>query len=123
MPEHYAIQSAAKHDVNGFYEQELNYRKQLGYPPFARLVRLEYRHADAAMAEAEAQKIASRLKAKMEAEDRHQTELIGPVPCFFAKENGEYRWQVVLRGPNPASLLQDMKFPNWRVEIDPISLL
>jgi primosomal protein N' (replication factor Y) (superfamily II helicase) len=123
MPGHYAIQSAAKHDVNGFYEQELNYRKALGYPPFARLVRLEYRHTDAARAEAEAQKVAEKLKAKMETEDRRQTELIGPVPCFFAKENGEYRWQVVLRGPNPASLLQDMKFAGWRVEIDPISLL
>ncbi len=123
MPEHYAIQSAAKHDVNGFYEQELNYRKQLGYPPFAKLVRLEYRHVDAAKAETEAQKVAGRLKVKMEAEDRRQTELIGPVPCFFAKENGEYRWQIVLRGPNPISVLGDMKFPGWRVEIDPISLL
>jgi primosomal protein N' (replication factor Y) len=123
MPEHYAIQSAAKHDVNGFYEQELNYRKQLGYPPFAKLVRLEYRHADAARAEAESQKVAGRLKVKMEAEDRHQTELIGPVPCFFAKENGEYRWQIVLRGPDPKSLLRDMKFDGWRVELDPVSLL
>jgi hypothetical protein len=35
--------------------------------------------------------------------------MIGPVPSFFAKENGEYRWQVVLRGPDPASLLRDTK--------------
>jgi primosomal protein N' (replication factor Y) len=123
MPEHYAIQAAAKHDVNGFYQEELNYRKALGYPPFARLVRLEYRHMEMEPAQAEAVKIADRLKAKMEAEDRRETELIGPVPCFFAKENGEYRWQIVLRGPNPAALLDDMKFTGWRVELDPISLL
>jgi len=41
MPEHYAIQFASNHDVNGFYERELEYRKQLGYPPYAKLVRLE----------------------------------------------------------------------------------
>jgi primosomal protein N' (replication factor Y) len=123
MPEHYAIQAAAKHDVNGFYQEELNYRKALGYPPFARLVRLEYRHMEMEHAQAEAGKIADRLKAKIETDDRRQTELIGPVPCFFAKENGEYRWQIVLRGPNPISLLDDMKFAGWRVEIDPISLL
>ncbi len=123
MPEHYAIRCASKHDVNGFYEKELNYRKRLGYPPFTRLVRLEYRHVDAVKAEAESRKVASRLKVKMEAEDRRQTELIGPVPCFFAKENGEYRWQIVLRGPGPASLLREMKLDGWRAEVDPISLL
>jgi primosomal protein N' (replication factor Y) (superfamily II helicase) len=123
MPEHYAIQFAAKHDVNGFYERELEYRRQLGYPPYARLVRLEYRHADPLKAEEESQKTASRLKVKMEAEKRHQTELIGPVPSFFSKVDGIHRWQIIVRGPDPVSLLRDMKLNDWRVEVDPISLL
>jgi primosomal protein N' (replication factor Y) len=42
------IQFAAKHDVNGFYEYELEQRKRLGYPPFSRLVRLEFRNQDQA---------------------------------------------------------------------------
>jgi primosomal protein N' (replication factor Y) (superfamily II helicase) len=123
MPEHYAIQFAAKHDVNGFYERELEYRRQLGYPPYARLARLEYRHADPLKAQEESQKTAARLKAKMEAEARHQTELIGPVPSFFSKVDGIHRWQIIVRGPDPASLLRDMKLTDWRVELDPISLL
>jgi len=123
MPEHYAIQFASKHDVNGFYERELEYRRQLGYPPFARLARLEYRHADPAKAEEEAQKMAGRLKIKIEAEARHQTELIGPVPSFFAKMDSLYRWQIIVRAPDPASLLRDIKLNDWRIEIDPISLL
>jgi primosomal protein N' (replication factor Y) (superfamily II helicase) len=123
MPEHYAIQFAAQHDVNGFYEYELNYRRQLGYPPFTRLARLEFRHTENAVAEEEAQKVGSRLKAKIEADGLHQTDLIGPVPSFFAKENGEYRWQVVVRAPDPAAFLRDFKIKGWRIEIDPISLL
>jgi primosomal protein N' (replication factor Y) len=123
MPEHYAIQFASNHDVNGFYERELEYRKQLGYPPYARLVRLEYRHVDPLKAEEESQKTATRLRVKMEAEARHQTELIGPVPSFFSKEDGIYRWQIIIRGPDPVSLLRDMKLNDWRVEVDPISLL
>jgi primosomal protein N' (replication factor Y) len=123
MPEHYAIQFAAKHDVNGFYERELEYRRQLGYPPYARLARLEYRHADPLKAEEESQKTATRLKVKMEAEGRHQTELIGPVPSFFSKVDGIHRWQIIVRGPDPASLLRDMKLNDWRIEVDPISLL
>ncbi|MCC6259540.1 MAG: primosomal protein N' [Anaerolineales bacterium] len=122
-PEHYAIQFAARHDVNGFYDRELKYRKQLGYPPFAKLARLEYRHADNAKAEEEAHKLANKLKVKIEAEARHQTELIGPVPCFFAKENDVYRWQVIVRSPNPISLLQNVNLTDWRVEINPLQIL
>jgi primosomal protein N' (replication factor Y) len=123
MPEHYAIQFAAGHDVNGFYERELEYRRQLGYPPYARLVRLEYRHADPLKAEEESQKTAIRLRDRIEAEKRHQTELIGPVPSFFSKVDGIHRWQIVVRGPNPVSLLRDFKLRDWRIEVDPISLL
>jgi len=122
-PQHYALQFAAHHDVDGFHLRELDYRRQLGYPPFAKLARLEYRSPDPAKAEEEARKMADRLKVRLEAEGRRQTELIGPIPCFFAKENGEYRWQVVLRGPDPASVLRDMRFTDWRVEIDPINIL
>lgn len=123
MPEHYAIQFAAEHDVNGFYERELEYRRQLGYPPYARLARLEYRHADNVKAEEEARRTADRLKIKIEAEKRRQTELIGPVPSFFSKMDGIHRWQIVVRGPDPVSLLRDIKLTDWRIEIDPISLL
>ncbi|MBK6647297.1 MAG: primosomal protein N' [Anaerolineales bacterium] len=122
-PEHYALQFAAGHDVNGFYTRELEYRKLLGYPPFAKLARLEYKNVDNAKAEEEAKKMADKLKLKLEAGGFRQTELIGPVPCFFAKENGEYRWQVVLRGPDPAAVLKDMRFNDWRLEIDPINIL
>lgn len=123
MPEHYAIQAASRHDVNGFYEQELNYRRQLSYPPFTKLARLEYRHADLAKAQEESQKLAGRLKTKIGEESRRQTDLIGPVPSYFAKLDGLYRWQIIVRGPDPASLLRDMKLNAWRIEIEPISLL
>lgn len=122
-PENYAIQFASQHDVNGFYERELKYRKELGYPPFAKLARLEYRDVDNAKAESEAHKLANKLKSKIEAEALHQTELIGPVPCFFAKDNGIYRWQIVLRSPNPVSFLRDIKINDWRIEIEPINIL
>jgi len=123
MPEHYAIQFAAQHDVDGFYRRELEYRKQLGYPPFMRLARLEYRHADSAQAEEEARRLAEKLRVKIDAERRTQTELIGPAPCFFSKMDEIYRWQIVIRAPDPAALLRELRLKDWRVEIDPLSLL
>jgi primosomal protein N' (replication factor Y) len=122
MPEHYAIQAAARHDVEGFYRRELEYRKQLGYPPFANLLRLEYRHADASEAEAEARGVLKKVQERMKAGSRTQTTATA-VPCFFSKLGGQYRWQIILRGPEPASLLRGLGLKDWRVEAEPASLL
>jgi len=122
-PEHYAIQYAAGHNVEGFYQHELAARRRLGYPPFARLVRLELRDRSSSKAEAEAQKLAAKLSGWMESENRKETSLIGPAPCFFARLGGEYRWQIVVRGPDPLSLLRNRLPDGWRVEVDPLSLL
>jgi primosomal protein N' (replication factor Y) len=126
-PANQVIQSAARHDVNGFYQYELEQRKRLGYPPFSRLVRLEYRHQDAITARSEAQKLAAKLGELLASGNWKQTTLIGPVPSFFAKMGGYYRWQIILRGPDPVAVLSDdaigRRLVDWRVEVDPISLL
>ncbi|MBM3124221.1 MAG: primosomal protein N' [Chloroflexi bacterium] len=123
VPDHYALQFAAKHDVDGFYGRELGNRRQLGYPPFTKLVRLEFRHLDAAKVKKEANALADRLKVKLEAGCQRSTELIGPVPCYFEKEGGEYRWQIILRGSNPQEVLRDLNLKDWRIETDPVNLL
>jgi primosomal protein N' (replication factor Y) len=123
QPEHYAIQAASRHDYRAFYQQELKNRRQLGYPPYTHLARLEFRHRDPAQAERATRSMAAQVQAWIQQETRRATELIGPVPCYFARLAGVYRWQIVLRGPDPASLLRNRPLDNWRVEIDPVSLL
>jgi primosomal protein N' (replication factor Y) len=126
-PGNQVIQSAARHDVNGFYHYELEQRKRLGYPPFARLVRLEFRHQDPIVAEQEARKLAGKLGELLTTDHSKLITVIGPVPCFFAKIAGLYRWQIILRGADPALILGDRPagtwLKDWRVEVDPISLL
>ena len=41
-PEHYAIQAAARHDYEGFYRREIQFRQEHGYPPIRRLAKLVY---------------------------------------------------------------------------------
>jgi primosomal protein N' (replication factor Y) len=123
LPEHYVIQAAARHDYQAFYQQELEYRRQLHYPPFSRLVRLEYRHRDPKRAEASAEALASQIHTWLVEEDRRETELVGPTPCFFSRLGGLYRWQLILRGPDPASMLRGRHLGDWRVEVNPPSLL
>jgi primosomal protein N' (replication factor Y) len=123
QPESYVIQAAAGHDYAAFYARELDGRKRLGYPPFSRLVRLEFRDSAASKAEVEARRMAEKIQKLLELDERRQTTLIGPAPCFFARLNGVYRWQLILRGPDPASLLRGKNLGAWRVEVDPITLL
>ena len=123
MPEHYVIKAAAGHDYTAFYQQELAYRRQLGYPPFAQLVRLEYRHRQADAAQAVAQALSKQIADWQQAPGFSPVQVIGPAPCFFDRINGLYRWQIVLRGPDPASLLRGRSLPDWRIEVDPPSLL
>lgn len=126
-PANQVIQSAARHDVNGFYQYELEQRRRLGYLPFSHLVRLEYRHQDAVVAQEQARKLASKLTELLATEHWKLITVIGPVPSFFAKIGGYYRWQIVLRGPDPVSVLKEdpisRLLTDWRVEVDPISLL
>ncbi len=118
-PNHYVIQAAAKHDFAAFYRQELEHRRGLGYPPYTKLVRLEYRHLNAEHAEGIAKGMAIEVRKWLAQEDRRATQMIGPVPCFFARLNSMYRWQIILRGPDPISLFRGHSLTDWRVEVDP----
>ena len=42
MPDHYAIARALAHDGEGFYREELAFREEAGYPPFAYLAALHF---------------------------------------------------------------------------------
>ncbi len=125
QPEHPAIQFAAQHDYAGFYQYELKARQQLGYPPFSRLVRLITRQADPMRARETAEKMRVHLQHWLQEGGFGATELIGPAPCFYARVNGQYRWQIILRGPQPEEVVrQNLPLPDgWRVEVNPQDLL
>lgn len=123
QPKHYAILTAARHDYQAFYAEELAQRRRLRQPPFVRFVRLLYRDLKAAAAEESAQEMARQLRGWIAAGNYKQTDLIGPVPCYFNRLNGYYRWQIIVRGPDPAGLLRGRSLGDWVVEVDPPNTL
>ena len=130
QPEAYPIQMASRHDYAGFYDQELEKRRQIGYPPFTQLVRFEVRSLKAELVEEAVKKLAVRLSHWI-TQDRLEeiASLIGPAPCFFQRVNGHYRWQVVLKAPDPLAILYGRDLPvdtelvTYRIEVAPPSLL
>jgi primosomal protein N' (replication factor Y) len=124
QPQHYAIVAASTHDFDGFYQQEITYRRELGYPPFRRLARVVFRDVSETRAMAEAERAAAYFRARLEQLHMTATEIIGPAPCFFTRVNNVYRWHLLLRGSNPAALLEGADLTRgWQVDIDPVDVL
>jgi primosomal protein N' (replication factor Y) len=123
-PDHYAIAAAAEHDYAGFYVAEMAFRARVGYPPYKRLARLEFRDQRLDRGRRQAEAVAAELEERAAKRKLAVTEILGPTQPFFGRVAGQYRWQIIIRAPDPARLLGDYAAPaGWRVEIDPVSLL
>jgi primosomal protein N' (replication factor Y) len=123
-PEHYAIEAASNHDYDGFYRQEMAFRRQQMYPPLRRLAQLVVYHGQKAKAQSEAQAAADALRRAATAQGLKDVDVIGPAPCFFARQRGEWRWQVLVRAVDPTELLRHTPLgPGWRLDVDPVDLL
>ena len=123
QPDNYAIQMAAKHDFSAFYQQELSLRNRMGYPPYSRLIRLEFRSLTNEQAQVNAEKCAEQLIHWIKTGNFKQSEIIGPVPCFYHRIGGVFRWQVLIRGPKPINIVREKDLGDALITVDPNSLL
>jgi primosomal protein N' (replication factor Y) len=123
-PEHYAIRAAAAHDYEAMVRAELRVRREAGYPPFTRLTRLLFQHTSAGFAESEARRVAEELRAAREVRGLPGVEVVGPAPAFHARIKGRWRWQVIVRAPHPAELMDGIALKRgWTVDVDPVTLV
>lgn len=100
-PVHYAITAARHNDYATFYDQEVEFRRQLGYPPFARLTLLTLSGPDEKRLNELAAALAQRLRATPHPE---ALEIDGPAPAPLAKAKTKYRIHITLRGPSPRDI-------------------
>lgn len=104
-PEHSCFTRAAAHDYSGFFTDEIEFRREAAYPPFVRLcvLRVEGRDRNRVMRAAGRLKTAAdRLSRAGGAKGR--ATVVGPTPALVERLKGRYRWQLLVKGPDPASL-------------------
>ena len=123
QPTRYSIRAVVRGDFYDFYRHELQFRKEIGYPPYSRMIRLEISDPVSGKAESRAYQLLSDIKQLMDSEQHRATKIIGPAPCFFPRINGKYRWHIILRGPDPLPIVSKINTEKIRVEVDPPSLL
>jgi primosomal protein N' (replication factor Y) len=131
LPRNETIRLAARSALEEFYERELGSRRELGFPPFTRLIRLVFRSRSASKSMAAAEAFARRVPAQ-EAGPK-AVEVLGPAECPLAVISGNARTQVLLRSTDFGRLhaaaraalesLGTVPGVYVEVDVDPVSLL
>jgi primosomal protein N' (replication factor Y) len=124
-----AIAMAREGRLEEFYALELDVRRQLGFPPYSRLIRLVVRgknrqqtaDASAALTRALSEKLSD------------AAEVLGPAECPLARIAGSYRYQSIVRTTRfsdaharVSAALEEFKAPGGvyiEADIDPQALL
>ena len=130
-PEHYAIQDAVKQDYLSFYEQELHYRRMMGYPPFASLASVIVRDTNLE----NAIWWSRRLSEYFVPHDGKGARILGPASAPLARLKKEHRFQFLLKSPKKGLLTKLLsgalefcdanEIPGTAVlvDMDPLSLM
>lgn len=128
-PHHPAMQAVRRADFDGFCDQEVEFRRELHYPPFARLVCLTLRGISESRVSFHTQALAERLTAA--AGEAVRVSAAAPAP--LARVKGVYRYQIMMQARTVKSMtkpirevLRAERLPEdvkCTVDVDAVSLL
>lgn len=130
-PENYALKCAVNHDYLEFYRQEIEFRRELNYPPFSTIINIVSQDADSRVAKARLDTLLGLIKSTPMSE-RRGVEIIGPQPAVLEKLLGKFRWHLLIRSKDrdvALSLLRRHLDANQElrrhltVDVDPTSML
>lgn len=111
QPEHYSIQYAARQDYEGFYSEEIMYRRLLAYPPAAHILSVQMTSEKEAEAQEAAQEAAQLARGWQERDGRTaglapDPIVIGPAPALIGKINDIYRYGVYIKSSDYQKLVE-----------------
>jgi primosomal protein N' (replication factor Y) len=130
-PTHHALVWAARHDVEGFLQEEKKLRETPPYPPAVSLVNLLVSGVDEVVVGRASADLADWCHALSKKHELPIT-VLGPAPCPLARLKDRWRWHVLLKGP-AESLGRVVRYAAGRlprshgarivIDRDPVSLL
>ncbi|MGE5543058.1 MAG: primosomal protein N', partial [Bacillota bacterium] len=91
----YSIAAACEHDFEAFYENEIESRREIGYPPFGHLVNIVIWNRSEVTARALGKEAAKRLAAGAAGGGY---EVLGPGSAPYSRLRGWSRWRVLMKG-------------------------
>ncbi|MBF1169384.1 MAG: primosomal protein N' [[Eubacterium] sulci] len=95
-PESLAITAASKYDYEGFFAEEVVFRKLMKYPPFSDLIQVQFIGEN----ESEAEKLALECKDYLSKKeiDKNENEIFGPKGSHqISKEKDVFRYSILIK--------------------------
>ena len=92
-PDHYAVETAAKQDYEAFYQEEIEYRTLMGYPPVEQLLAVLVSGEDEKLLET----ACTYLKSYAERVNRDKVRIVGPTSPYVGKVSDTYRKILYLK--------------------------
>ena len=104
-PEHFSITAARHQDHQAFYRQEIQFRQALGYPPFSRMIQIRINGRDKAATARRAHRVGELCARMQQSRERFAgIQMLGPIEAPLARIANQYRWQILLKGPQSREL-------------------
>jgi len=122
QPAHQAVADGLSQNYAHFYETTIAERRRALFPPFTYLLKLTCVYKTEAAVIKNAKKLAAELREKAS----EHVQILGPTPAFYERQRDTYRWQLILKSPHRAALVDVLSYlppTHWQSELDPISLL
>jgi len=124
-----AITYAVGHDYKGFYEEEMEVRKALGFPPVTRMIAVRFVGSDEGATADFAGCFMERVRISVPA----SVEASGPSPCPISRIKGKYRYISIFKGTGMRGLravlrdtalkLKRPKGVSAHVDADPVNMM
>ncbi|BBO68767.1 primosomal protein N' [Desulfosarcina alkanivorans] len=137
-PDHYSIVSAKEQDFKSFFNQEIGFRKALGYPPFSRMVavRISGKNPKRTAGHAGALGEHCREMLARSGSGPGRIQVMGPIEAPLSRIANRYRWQILVKSPDPNGLhhfvhrlvrchhgLPDARQIKVAIDVDPFFLM
>lgn len=126
-PENFIFQLAIQRDYVGFFKKEIEERKEIGLPPFGRIVKLTYQDYSLQKVQKEGEKMFALLEKRKDP----KIKIFAPQSPLLEKIRGRFRKQIIIRLKGGQTEFSQFYLKNifqnlpkgWAIDVDPISLV
>jgi primosomal protein N' (replication factor Y) (superfamily II helicase) len=131
VPFHPLFRMVVKGEGELFFQQEVEHRREFGYPPFSRLVRISTRHIDVILAQKALDILTNQLRIRFSPEW-----VLGPESPPIARIRNQFIFQTLIKIPETHShvkvkeviqvlltwvrTIPECKPVSWTVDVDPV---
>jgi len=134
-PGHYSIVTAKDQLYSDFYKNEIQIRKQFGYPPFSRLLNIMVTGENVNEVIYVCNNLKMLIKIGLKGIGDTGFQLYGPSPALHSKIKNRYRWQLIIKGTDMDIIKEEIKKIRFKImqkspkgvniimDIDPYNLM